>query len=113
MTLWTSHSPDIYRLDRFVVAERASTGLLEPLDGNLDTKKPSAQYLPFAWAETQYKGQTYAPSAPAVPGRGRQTDRGPVEQGGGWSWCPGRKDGGTHQYRLRTAQWNRTVPGLH
>ncbi|AEJ20042.1 ABC transporter substrate-binding protein [Gracilinema caldarium] len=54
--------PDVYQLDRFTVAQRAAAGVLEDLtamvqknDANLSSK-----YLPFAWAETQYKGRTYA-----------------------------------------------------
>lgn len=53
--------PDVYMLDRFTVAQRASDGLLEDLsadlaklDSNLKNK-----YLPFAWEEAQYRGKTY------------------------------------------------------
>lgn len=54
--------PDVYMLDRFIVAERAASGLLEPLDEFIRSDKPnlSADYQPFAWAETQFKKQTYA-----------------------------------------------------
>jgi multiple sugar transport system substrate-binding protein len=54
--------PDVYMLDRFTVAQRASDGLLEDLTAELakldiDIKD---KYLPFAWEETQYRGRTYA-----------------------------------------------------
>jgi multiple sugar transport system substrate-binding protein len=54
--------PDVYMLDRFIVAERAASGLLEPLDSYIKADKPNlaADYQPFAWAETQFKGGTYA-----------------------------------------------------
>jgi multiple sugar transport system substrate-binding protein len=54
--------PDVYMLDRFIVAERAAAGFLQELDEftNADTMKPSEEHLPFAWAETQFKGKTYA-----------------------------------------------------
>ncbi len=54
--------PDVYMLDRFIVAERASSGLLEAIDSFIKADKPNLKndYLPFAWAETQFKGATYA-----------------------------------------------------
>jgi multiple sugar transport system substrate-binding protein len=54
--------PDVYMLDRFIVAERAAAGFLQELDEftAAETMKPVDEYLPFAWAETQFKGKTYA-----------------------------------------------------
>lgn len=54
--------PDIYMLDRFIVSERAGSGFLQPLDPYIKTQSPNIakDYLPFAWEETQFKGQTYA-----------------------------------------------------
>lgn len=54
--------PDVYQLDRFTVAQRAAAGVLEDLTSIVQKKDPnlSSKYLPFAWAETQYKGHTYA-----------------------------------------------------
>jgi len=53
--------PDVYLLDRFTVAERASSGLLTNLDSYVKADAGlSAKYLPFAWKETQFKGSTYA-----------------------------------------------------
>jgi multiple sugar transport system substrate-binding protein len=51
-------APDVYMADRFTVPQRAAEGVLAKLpDAVAGT---SSQYLPFAWAETQYKGGTYA-----------------------------------------------------
>ncbi len=54
--------PDVYFLDRFTVAQRAAAGVLtdltdmvKKLDANMASK-----YVDYAWAETQYKGKTYA-----------------------------------------------------
>jgi multiple sugar transport system substrate-binding protein len=54
--------PDVYMLDRFIVAERAAAGFLQELDEftGKDAVKPASEHLPFAWAETQFKGKTYA-----------------------------------------------------
>ena len=54
--------PDVYMLDRFIVAERAAAGLLEPLDDLIkaDNANLKDDYQPFAWAETQFKNQTWA-----------------------------------------------------
>jgi multiple sugar transport system substrate-binding protein len=50
-------APDVYMADRFTVAQRAAEGVLDQLpDGTAN----AADYLPFAWAETQYQGKTYA-----------------------------------------------------
>jgi multiple sugar transport system substrate-binding protein len=51
-------APDVYLADRFTVAERAAEGVLAELPA--DVAAMSSQYLPFAWAETQYQGKTYA-----------------------------------------------------
>ena len=53
--------PDVYMLDRFTVAQRASDGLLEDLTAELAKLDPalSGKYLPFAWEEAQYRGKTY------------------------------------------------------
>jgi multiple sugar transport system substrate-binding protein len=53
--------PDVYMLDRFTVAQRASDGLLEDLTADLQRLDPNLakKYLPFAWEEAQYRGKTY------------------------------------------------------
>lgn len=51
--------PDVYMLDRFTVAERAAAGLLEDLS-QYKAESLAPTYLPFAWAETQFQGKTYA-----------------------------------------------------
>ncbi len=51
-------APDVYMADRFTVPQRASEGVLAELPA--DVAGLSSQYLPFAWAETQFKGKTYA-----------------------------------------------------
>jgi multiple sugar transport system substrate-binding protein len=53
--------PDVYMLDRFTVAQRASDGLLEDLTADLAKLDPHLRdkYLPFAWGEDQYRGRTY------------------------------------------------------
>jgi multiple sugar transport system substrate-binding protein len=53
--------PDVYMLDRFTVAQRASDGLLEDLTADLAKLDPNlkSKYLAFAWDEDQYKGKTY------------------------------------------------------
>ncbi len=53
--------PDAYMLDRFTIAQRAASGVLEDITGVMN-KKDSAMasaHVPYAWAETQYKGKTY------------------------------------------------------
>jgi multiple sugar transport system substrate-binding protein len=54
--------PDVYFLDRFTVAERAAGGLLQDITDAVKQVDPNmaSKYLPFAWAEAQYKGKTYA-----------------------------------------------------
>ena len=51
-------APDVYMADRFTVPQRAHEGVLAELPA--DVAGMSSQYLPFAWAETQYQGKTYA-----------------------------------------------------
>jgi multiple sugar transport system substrate-binding protein len=51
-------APDIYMADRFTVPERAEQGVLAELPPEAATFKD--QSLEFAWAETQFKGKTYA-----------------------------------------------------
>ena len=51
-------APDVYMADRFTVPQRAAEGVLAELPA--DVAGMSADYLPFAWAETQFKGKTYA-----------------------------------------------------
>ena len=51
-------APDVYMADRFTVPQRAAEGVLAALpDAVAGT---ASQYLPFAWAETQFQGKTYA-----------------------------------------------------
>ena len=51
-------APDVYMADRFTVPQRAAEGVLAELpDAVAGT---ASQYLPFAWAETQFQGKTYA-----------------------------------------------------
>ena len=51
-------APDVYMADRFTVPQRAAEGVLAELPA--DAAAMSSQYLPFAWAETQFQGKTYA-----------------------------------------------------
>jgi multiple sugar transport system substrate-binding protein len=51
-------APDVYMADRFTVPQRAAEGVLAELPA--DVAAMSSQYLPFAWAETQFQGKTYA-----------------------------------------------------
>ena len=54
--------PDVYMLDRFIVAQRAADGILEDLTAVITRVDPQwkSKVLPFAWDETQYRGKTYA-----------------------------------------------------
>ena len=54
--------PDVYMLDRFIVAQRAADGILEDLTDVINRVDPNFKdkVLPFAWAEAQFKGRTYA-----------------------------------------------------
>jgi multiple sugar transport system substrate-binding protein len=49
--------PDVYLVDRFTVPQRAAEGVLAELP---EAASMAADHLEFAWAETQYKGKTYA-----------------------------------------------------
>ena len=51
-------APDVYMADRFTVPQRAAEGVLAELPA--DVAAMSGDYLPFAWAETQFQGKTYA-----------------------------------------------------
>jgi multiple sugar transport system substrate-binding protein len=50
-------APDVYLADRFTVPQRAAEGVLAELP---EAAGLQGQYLEFAWAETQFQGQTYA-----------------------------------------------------
>jgi multiple sugar transport system substrate-binding protein len=50
-------APDVYEADRFTVPQRAAEGVLDELPAGTAN---AADYLPFAWAETQFQGKTYA-----------------------------------------------------
>jgi len=56
--------PDVYLLDRFIVAERASTGLLQDLTDLMkaagDDPDLKTRYVGFAAAEATYDGKPYA-----------------------------------------------------
>ena len=54
--------PDVYMLDRFIVAQRASDGILEDLTDVITRVDPNFKdrVLPFAWEEAQFRGRTYA-----------------------------------------------------
>ena len=51
-------APDVYLVDRFTVAQRANEGVVAELPA--EAAAMADQYLPFAWAETQFQGETYA-----------------------------------------------------
>lgn len=52
--------PDIYHLDRFIVAQRAAGGLLQDLSQFSDANDYMNNYLDFAKAEATYNGSPYA-----------------------------------------------------
>src|SRR6188768_1439065 len=52
--------PDIYHLDRFIVAQRAAGGLLQDLSQFPDAVDYMNNYLDFAKAEASYNGSPYA-----------------------------------------------------
>jgi len=54
--------PDVYMLDRFTTAERAAAGVLEDLTPFIKKYDPnlSSKYLPFAWAESSFRGKTWS-----------------------------------------------------
>jgi multiple sugar transport system substrate-binding protein len=51
-------APDVYFVDRFTIPQRAAEGVVEQLPEEANAM--ADQYLPFAWAETQFDGNTYA-----------------------------------------------------
>jgi ABC-type glycerol-3-phosphate transport system substrate-binding protein len=51
--------PDVYLLDRFIVAERAAAGILEDLSA-LGADEVITQHVPFAQAEASFGGKVYA-----------------------------------------------------
>jgi multiple sugar transport system substrate-binding protein len=54
--------PDVYMLDRFTTAERAAAGVLTDLTPFIQKSDPTlaSKYLPFAWAESSFKGKTWS-----------------------------------------------------
>ena len=54
--------PDVYFLDRFTVAQRAAAGVLTDLTDMVKKADPNmaSKYVDYAWAETQFKGKTFA-----------------------------------------------------
>jgi multiple sugar transport system substrate-binding protein len=52
--------PDIYHLDRFIVAQRAADGLIQDLSVFPDAVEYIGNYLEFAKAEATYNGAPYA-----------------------------------------------------
>ncbi|MGH2598844.1 MAG: extracellular solute-binding protein, partial [Dehalococcoidia bacterium] len=50
--------PDVYHLDRFIVAQRAADGLLQDITSQVEDMADN--YLPFARAEASFNGQMYA-----------------------------------------------------
>ena len=52
--------PDVYFLDRFIVAQRASDGLLQDLSAMGADEALMSGYLPFARAEATFNGAPYA-----------------------------------------------------
>lgn len=52
--------PDVYMLDRFIVAQRAADGLLQDLTQYMGGEDLLANYIDFARAEATYNGKPYA-----------------------------------------------------
>lgn len=52
--------PDAYHIDRFLVAQQAAVGVLQPLDQYIGDEDMKSKYLDFAWAEASFKGKPYA-----------------------------------------------------
>jgi multiple sugar transport system substrate-binding protein len=52
--------PDVYMLDRFIVAQRASEGVLQDLSEFMGGEDYSEIHIPFAWAEANFQGVPYA-----------------------------------------------------
>jgi multiple sugar transport system substrate-binding protein len=52
--------PDVYMLDRFIVAQRAAEGVLQDLSEFMGGEDFSEVYIPFSWAEANFQGKPYA-----------------------------------------------------
>lgn len=52
--------PDVYMLDRFIVAQRAAEGVLQDLSEFIGGEDLSQVYIPFAWAEANFQGAPFA-----------------------------------------------------
>jgi multiple sugar transport system substrate-binding protein len=52
--------PDVYMLDRFIVAQRAAEGVLQDLSEFTGGEDFSEVYVPFAWAEANFQGTPFA-----------------------------------------------------
>lgn len=52
--------PDVYMLDRFIVAQRAAEGVLQDLSEFLGGEDLSEVYIPFSWAEANFQGTPFA-----------------------------------------------------
>ena len=52
--------PDVYMLDRFIVAQRAAEGVLQDLTEFIAGEDLSEVYIPFAWAEANFNGAPFA-----------------------------------------------------
>jgi multiple sugar transport system substrate-binding protein len=52
--------PDVYMLDRFIVAQRAAEGVLQELTDFIGGEDLSEVYIPFAWAEANFQGKPFA-----------------------------------------------------
>jgi multiple sugar transport system substrate-binding protein len=52
--------PDVYMLDRFIVAQRAAEGVLQDLSEFMGGEDFSEVYIPFSWAEANFNGKPYA-----------------------------------------------------
>ncbi len=52
--------PDVYHLDRFIVAQRAADGLLQDLSEYAGGGDPLEGYLPFSAAEASFDGKPFA-----------------------------------------------------
>jgi len=52
--------PDVYMLDRFIVAQRAAEGVLQDLSEFMGDENFSEVYIPFSWAEANFNGKPYA-----------------------------------------------------
>lgn len=52
--------PDVYMLDRFIVAQRAAEGVLQDLSEFIAGEDLSERYIPFSWAEANFQGTPFA-----------------------------------------------------